>query len=69
MKNFLLVSTSKCEYLQVQLIKKVSVQNDYLIDKFLWEREKYWQAQLFTLSHGLNNPNEWCALNRRDYRK
>ena len=31
----------------------------------LWERKKFWQAQLFTLSHRLNNPNEWCAMNRR----
>ena len=30
----------------------------------LWERVKYWQAQLFTLTHGLNNMNEWYALNR-----
>ena len=51
-------STSKFENLQVQLIVKVSVQNDDDINKVLWEREKYWQAQLFTLSHGLNNPNE-----------
>ena len=36
----------------------------------LWEREKYWQAQLFTLTHnGLNSPNEWYAKNRRGYRK
>ena len=62
-------STSRFEYLQVRLIEKVSVQNDGNIDKVLWEREKYWQAQLFTLSHGLNNPNEWHALNRRGYRK
>ena len=34
-------STSKFEYLQVQLIEKVSVQNDDDIDKVLWEREKY----------------------------
>ena len=54
-------STSKFEYLQVQLIEKVSVQNDDDIDKVLREREKYWQAQLFTLGHGLNNPNE-CML-------
>ena len=58
-------SASKFEYLQVQLIEKVSVQNDEDIDKVLWKREKYWQTQLFTLSHGLNNPNEWYALNRR----
>ena len=62
-------STGKFEYLQVQLIEKVSVQNDVNTDKFFWEREKYWQAQLFSLSHGLNNPNEWYALNRRGYRK
>ena len=58
-------SASKFEYLQVQLIEKVSVQNDEDIDKVLWKREKYWQTQLFTLSHELNNPNEWYALNRR----
>ena len=51
-------STSKFENLQVQLIVKDSVQNDDDINKVLWEREKYWQAQLFTLRHGLNNPNE-----------
>ena len=62
-------STRKFEYLQLQLIVKVPVQNDGDADKVLWEREKYWQAQLFTLSHRLNNPNEWYALNRRGYRK
>ena len=62
-------SASKVEYLQVQLMENVSVQNYHNIDKFLWEREKYWQAQLFTSRHGLNNPNEWHALNRRSYRK
>ena len=51
-------SVSKFEYLQVQLIEKVSVEKDDDIDKVLSEREKYWQAQLFTLSHGSNNPNK-----------
>ena len=51
-------STSKSEYFQVQLTEKVSVQNDDDIDKVFLERKKYWQAQLFTLSLGLNNPNE-----------
>ena len=41
-------SASKFEFLKVQLIEKVSVQNG----------EKYWKAQLSTLSHGLNNPHE-----------
>ena len=62
-------STRKFEYLKVQLIGKVSVQNDDDIDKVLWKRENYWQARFFTLSQGLNYPNEWYALNRRGYRK
>ena len=55
-------SASKFDYVQVQLIENVSVQNDDDIDKVLWEREKYWQAQVFPWSHGLNYPNEWYAL-------
>ena len=55
--------------MQVELIDKASVQNDDDIDKVLWEREEYWQEQLFTLSHWLNNLNEWYALNKRSYRK
>ena len=39
------------------------------VDKVLGEREKYWQAQLFTLTHRLNNVNERYALNRQGYRK
>ena len=60
---------NKFEYLQIQLKEQVSVNNSKNIDKMLWEREKYWQAQLFTLTHGLNSPNEWYAQNRRGYRK
>ena len=41
-------SASKFEYLQVKLIQEVSVQNGGDIDKVLSDREKYWQAQLFT---------------------
>ena len=52
-----------------QLIEHVLVREGGYTVKVLWEREKYWQAQLFTLTHGLNNMNEWYALNRRGYRK
>ena len=38
----------------MQLIENVSVREGEDADKVLWEREKNWQAQLFTLSHGLN---------------
>ena len=40
----------KTEYLQVQLIEQVFARKGEDIDKILWEREKYWQAQLFTLN-------------------
>ena len=56
---------SKFEHLQVQLIENY----DDDIDKVLWKREKYWPTLLFTLTNGLNNPNEWYALNREGYRK
>ena len=35
----------------------------------LWEQEKYWQAQFYTLTHGLNSPNEWYAQDSRGCRK
>ena len=55
--------SNKFEYLKIQLIEQVSVNNSKNIDKMLCKREKYWQAQLFTLTHG------WYAQNRRGYRK
>ena len=67
--NIYCSSAGKFEYLQVQLIEKFSVEIDDDIDKVLWENEKYCQAQLFTLSDRLNNPNKWYALNGRGYRK
>ena len=62
------VLACKLEYLQVQLIEKVSVQNDDDIHKVFLEKEKYWQTQLFMLNHILNNPNECYAMNKRAYR-
>ena len=53
----------------MQLIEHVLLREAEDADKVLWEREKYWQAQLFTLIHGLNNMNEWYAHNRQGYRK
>ena len=53
----------------MQLIEHVLVREDEDGDKVLWESKRYWQAQCFTLTHELNNMNEWYALNRRGYRK
>ena len=52
-------ATCKTEYLQVQLIEYVFVREGEDVGKVLWEKEKYCQAQLFTLTHELNNMNEW----------
>ena len=56
--NYVL-NVSKCaicktKYLQVQLIEQVVLKKGEGIDKTLWEGQKYWQAQLFTLTPGLN---------------
>ena len=48
----------------MQLIEHVLVREGEDADKVLWEREKYWQAQLFTLANGLNKMNECYAVNR-----
>ena len=53
-------ASCKTEYLQVQLIEYVLVREDEDADKVLWGKEKYWQAQLFTLTHGLNE-FEWMV--------
>ena len=37
---------SKTQYFQIECI-----------DKVLWKGEKYWKAQLFPLTHGLNGFN------------
>ena len=53
----------------MQLIEYVFVREGEDADKVLWESGKYWQAQLFTLTNGLNNMNEWYVLNRQGYKK
>ena len=55
-------ATCKTEYLQVQLIEQVLARKGEDGDKVLWECEKYWQVQLFTLTHGLNSMNECGKL-------
>ena len=45
----------------MQLIEHVFVREGEEADKVLWEREKYWQPQLFPLRHAysyLNNMNK-----------
>ena len=43
--------------------------SNYDLEGKLWPREKYWQAQSFTLTHGMNSTCHWFISNRRGYRK
>ena len=54
-------------FLQVQLIQ--SVVSDVDLENKLWEREKYWQFQLFTNTHGINSVSNLYASKRKGYRK
>ena len=69
-KNFLECCTSagKFDNLKIQLIEFVNVP-DNLLEQKLWQREKYWQVQIFILCHELNSPSDWYCLNRKGYRK
>ena len=69
-KQFLECCTSegKFDNLKIQLIESVNVP-DILLEQKLWQHQKYWQMQLFALSHEINSPSDWYCLNRNHYRK
>ena len=69
-KHFLTKCTngSKVENIEFQLTEQVQECNYDLEDK-LWCREKYQQAQLFTVSHGMHSKWGWYSTNRKGYRK
>ena len=53
-KHFLgyCISEGKFDNLKIQLIESANGPYNLLAQKS-WQREKYWQVQLFTLNHGL----------------
>ena len=55
--------------LKIQIIEQIFNNNQFSIEYLLWEREKYWQAQLFTNLYGVNNINDLCSMKRKGYRK
>ena len=60
---------NKHAYLKVQIIEQVFNNNSFSIEDLLWEREKYWPAQLFTSLYGMNNINDLYSMKRKGYRK
>ena len=57
------------EYLQVNLIEEVFPSRTGEIESRLWEREKYWQCQLHTLTHGMNSILDLYSQQRKGCRK
>ena len=53
-------------FLQFQLIE--SVVSDLDLENKLWEREKYWQCQVFTNTHGMKSVSELYASKRKGRR-
>ena len=52
-----------------QIIEEVFNNNQFSIEDLLWEREKYWQAQLFTSLYGMNNIDDLYSMKWKGYRK
>ena len=68
-KHFLNICTGiKLENVEVQLIEEVK-EGNYDVQGKLWSRGKYWQAHLFTLTHGVNSAWDWFSSKRKGYRK
>ena len=54
-------------FLQVQLMESVVSELD--LENKLWEREKYWQCQLFTNTHGMNSVPDLYVSKEKDVEK
>ena len=63
-------SSNPFVYLRVQLIDKVyCIYDDCNIEDILWDREKYWQSQLFTNVKGMNSISDLYSIKRKGCRK
>ena len=63
-------SSNPFVYLRVQLIEKVyCIYDDCKIEDILWDREKYWQSQLFTNVKGMNSIYDLYSIKRKGCRK
>ena len=53
--------------LKITTTEQVFNNNQFNIEDLLWEREKYWQARLFTNLYGMNNINDLYNMKRKGY--
>ena len=61
--------TNPFQYLKVRLIEQVESNSLENIEDVLWDREKYWQSQLFTITKGMNSILDLYSSKRKDCRK
>ena len=61
--------TNPFQYVQVQLIEKIESNSLENIKGVLWDREKYWQSQLFTITKGMNSILDLYSSKRKGCRK
>ena len=60
-------SSNSHKFLRIQIIE--SLQCAYNLEGKLWERERYWQCQLFTNTHGMNSVSDLYSTKRKGCRK
>ena len=56
-------------FLKVQLIKQVFCGASKDTKNILWEREKYWQCQLFINTHGMGSISDLYSRSKKGCRK
>ena len=61
--------TNPFQYVQVQLIEQIESNSSENIEDVLWDREKYWQSQLFTITKGMNSILDLYSSKRKGCRK
>ena len=55
--------------LKVQLIEQVQINNLENIEDVLWDREKYWQSQLFTITKRMSSMLDLYSSKRKGFKK
>ena len=56
-------------YVCSSLRKVCCIYDDCNIEDILWDREKYWQSQLFTNVKGMNSISDLYSMKRKGCRK
>ena len=59
---------TKLGNVEIQLVEEVK-EGNYDFEGKLWSRYKNWQAQLFTITHGVSSTLDWLSSKRKGYRK